>query len=325
MIKTLTLDMVPLLMGIQKKLYENQKTQTTGLPDFEDQEAHMEASLQGLIERFDGFAFFKDDQLVSYMTGYAEVECMKGSQKGAYTPEYAHGLVSSEFLYTYNELMKSLWGVWGPLGIQNHGLSYLKSQDDVRDFCFDMSYGKIVEDAVIDLREWSYEAPEQSNLSIRLAEKKDLEQLWQWEFALTQSLKTSPIFRYAENPTLEEVAPFYKSAFLGKESVTLVAERGDELLGAVRGKIGETTNSEWVCHEKNIAIDFLWTEPEQRGLGIASKLLESFFKEAKSKRLWSCSVDYESHNTPAKIFWRNRLNVYSESVLRKIDDRIQNF
>lgn len=328
MIKQLSIDMLPQLMALQEAHYAEATSHFPDLRPFISMKATIEEQLKHLILQQYGVAWCVDGDVLAYMTGYSGIESMKGSQAGAYTPEIGHGLKAGQSINLYHDLMQALWANWLPMGVKTHGLSYLAHQTAVRDFCFDMAYGKIVEDGILALNQADKALGSKGNLStqeplrIRRAEKDDLEVLWRWEVGLIKALNENPIFRYGEIPSLEEVTQRYKGAFIGRDVLTLVAEGPKGVLGAIRGHYGDSTNSVWAIHKDNFAIDYLWVEPDTRKQKVAQALLGALKGEALSCGMTTLSVDYETHNMKAKAFWRKHFTVFSESVLRKIDDRI---
>jgi GNAT superfamily N-acetyltransferase len=321
-LRSLVKEDLPMILAIQAELYEAQKASSIGLPAFEERQNTLRAALMDLIENHPAIGLFDEDVLISYMTGYSGIHNMKGTQIGVFTPEWAHGMSPGAGVENYEKMFAALWQEWQFKGIRNHAISNYPIQNELRNFCFDMAYGKIVEDGVCDLETWKPAELGKCNLTIRKAQMKDLDQLWLWETRLIDYLNKSPIYRYGERPVIDTRGPGYKAAFLGEQVITLVCVYDGRLLGAIRGKTGETTNSEWVRHAKNVAVDFAWTEQEQRSLGIGRRLVEALKASAKTIHATSCSVDYETHNTLAKVFWRKHFSPFCESLVRKIDDRL---
>ena len=70
---------------------------------------------------------------------------------------------------------------------------------------------------------------------------------------------------------------------------------------------------------KMIIQDF---EPEHRGRGVYKKLLNYAINTLKTEGYTRLGVDFESINPSGSGFWLKYFNAYTNSVVRRIDERI---
>jgi GNAT superfamily N-acetyltransferase len=72
----------------------------------------------------------------------------------------------------------------------------------------------------------------------------------------------------------------------------------------------------------NMAVTGAFTNPDRRGNGVATLLLDAALRKAASLGMKSASVDFESRNVPALAFWTRHFTPFTFSVLRCVDGRL---
>lgn len=277
----------------------------------------VKTDMKYLLDKSAGVVAEKDGSIIGYMLSFYPIDNFKGSQKGAYTPEWGHGVRYDNEELVYYKMFTELWNMWIGKKCYNHCISYLTHETRIEKFLFDMSYGMIVEDAVNTPDENIIDFEVKEDVTIRPARREDMESLLAFVTLLINHLNEKPIFRYGTPPTIEDA----EFEFFDKPGICLVAEYDKRIIGCMRGHFNETTNSDIVANNKNIAIDYAYVKPYFRSQNIGRKLLSEFSKSAKLRGIETCSVDYETHNFKACVYWRNHFKVFVKSAIRKIDDR----
>lgn len=306
-----------ILIDMFIKKYNVERENNIFLPEVNKFIERLKTDMKYLLEKSAGVVAEKDGKIIGYMLSFYPIDNFKGSQKGAYTPEWAHGVNYSNEEIVYYAMFAELWEIWIKNNCYNHCISYLSNENRVERFLFDMSYGMIVEDAIIIPDSNIIDVELKEDVVIRPATKNDMESLLAFVTLLINHLNEKPVFRYGTPPTIEDA----EYEFFEKPGICLVAEYENRIIGCMRGHFNETTNSDIVVNDKNIAIDYAYVKPYFRGQNIGKKLLSEFSKSAKSVGMETCSVDYETHNYKAAIYWRNHFKVFNKSAIRKIDDR----
>lgn len=297
--------------------YERAKLKYDELPMCDSWRDSIYEKLKELINDNPAVVVMKDGNMIGYLSGYCPISNYRGSQKGVCTPDWGHCVEYIDKAKIYDLMLSKIWTYWLDKRCYNHSISYLMD-DEVENYFFDMTYGSIVEDGIISLDNLSSKKIVISNdIIIREANKGDTETLLAFVTLLINKLNGKPIFRYGTPSTIEEV----EYEFFEKEGICLVAEKNNTVIACMRGHFGTTTNSDLVCNNTNIAIDYAYVIEEYRGKSIAKKLLEEMLVKSKEDGMKTCTVDYETHNYNAKVFWRKHFRIFTKSLLRKVDDR----
>ena len=262
----------------------------------------------------------EDDKIVGYLSGYCPISNYRGSQKSVSTPEWGHAVIHGDKARVYDAMFAQIWSQWIEKRCYNHSITYLVD-DKLEKYLFDMSYGSIVENAIISIENYeeNFKKFHGSNegVLIREARKEDLETLLAFVTLFINKLNEKPIFRYGSPSTIDEV----EYEFFEKKGICLVAEKDNRIIACMRGHFGASKNSELIFKDTNIAIDYAFVKKEYRDMKIARTLLYDLICRSSNKNMKTCTVDYETHNYNAKVFWRNHFNVFTKTLIRKIDDR----
>lgn len=297
--------------------YDKFKSPYDELPRSDSWRNNIYEKLKELINDNPAVVVLEDNIMVGYLSGYCPISNYRGSQKSVHTPDWGHCVNYKDKAKIYNLMLSEIWTSWLERRCYNHSISYL-IDEEIQTYFFDMSYGSIVEDGILSLDNNNVIADLDDNrIKIRRAKKDDIEILLAFVTLLINSLNEKPIFRYGTPSTSEEV----EYEFFEKEGICLVAEKDNRIIACMRGHFGTTTNSDLLSNDTNIAIDYTYVKEEYRGKHLAKKLLEEMLLEAKKSKMKTCTVDYETHNYKAKIFWRKHFNIFTKTLMRKVDDR----
>ncbi len=109
--------------------------------------------------------------------------------------------------------------------------------------------------------------------------------------------------------------------FISDTNQTFVVEFEDKIVAATRGVI-DSSNLDLLNHPKTIAINFAFTYPKLRGLGLGSHLVNEVLKSGQTHQCTRCTVDFESANLLANRFWLSHFTPIAYSAIRKIDNRL---
>jgi GNAT superfamily N-acetyltransferase len=132
-----------------------------------------------------------------------------------------------------------------------------------------------------------------SEISIRDAEPKDLPVLLQFEQGIVKAERPF-------DPTLaEDPISYYdiKNLITNDNSKVIVAIIGEKIVGSGFAIILKA--STYLAHEKYVNLHFMYTDPEYRGKGVNSLIIEELKKWAHSKDLFEIRLTVYQDNFPA--------------------------
>jgi len=87
--------------------------------------------------------------------------------------------------------------------------------------------------------------------------------------------------------------------------------------------ISQKEDSCAIVQDANVmGIDFAYTDPSVRELGIGRRILGEILEWGKSKHKTGCAVDFESANVLGRAFWLRHFNAVCFSAIRYVDPRV---
>jgi GNAT superfamily N-acetyltransferase len=209
---------------------------------------------------------------------------------------------------------------WVCDGCFTHAVTFFASDTTLRDLLYWSGFGLLVVDAIRAINQGDLNNYDElgSEIVIRNANDGDLEELTRLDNELVTYLSRSPTFLFAERNEEPETA----KAFLGENSISVVAEQGHRLLACIRGT-GQKEDSCTIVQDMSVmGIDFAYTDPSVRGTGIGRRILGEILEWGKSKQMTGCAVDFESANVLGRTFWLKHFRTVCFSAIRHVDPRV---
>jgi GNAT superfamily N-acetyltransferase len=267
--------------------------------------------LEWILNNGGGLAALQDGRLVGYLTWLVD-EGFRGTTKtAAYCPEWGHAVVDEAGEKIYRLLYIEATRRWTEAGYSLYALTYLVNNHNLEPFLYHNGFGMIVMDAV---RPIEFEAGEMDpGLTVRKCSLKDVD--------LIAAIDREHWGYYAQPPTLmtprqsegtEMVCEFMQ----GKHNAYWLAEVEGRSAGFIRFEYGATNASVVVRSEKTITITGAYMRPVFRGRGAATAILQTALAEYAGCGFVTCTVDFESINPQAYLFWRKYFQVVCHSVMR---------
>lgn len=119
---------------------------------------------------------------------------------------------------------------------------------------------------------------------------------------------------YKEYKDLEK---YLKSLINIKNSVLIVVENENKIIGFLEGGIEDTSNE--MNFDKIGIIDNIFIEEKFRNKGIAKKLLKYIFEYFKSENIEYIQINTDARNKIGREFWKkNNFFEYQIKMLRKL-------
>ena len=152
----------------------------------------------------------------------------------------------------------------------------------------------------------------------------DFTELSKDEYHFVYSLHLALYRHYCESPFFMNRKPETQEEFIASSMKEggryFVAKQNGKLCAFVKISVpGETFVSKGNTYRH---IRGAYCLPEHRGKGLYQNLLNFAISVLKREGYTRLGVDFESLNPSAYGFWQKYFNVYTNSVVRRIDERI---
>jgi len=150
----------------------------------------------------------------------------------------------------------------------------------------------------------THPAPAHPGLDIRPAEFADGPAVVNMWMTLQRQIDSYPPAAFGaadEDSQLETFVTMFEHSLEMESSLMLVSTLDDTVVGTLSIYITERSG---YADPATALLVSVWVNPEQRRLGIASKMLEMARRWAKSQDVISLQVGWHPANQPASEFWR---------------------
>ena len=297
--------------------YRRLRRRVPVLPELFESEQPVIDYLEEILSRHYGVAAFDSGRLVGYWAAY-RIPQFHGNWKGAYAPEWAHASVNEKREAVYADMYERICRKWIDDSCITHTLSFMTTDKELKRFSFEKGFGLLYIDSVREVESLSGQSP-RTEIDVVPATVDDLDVLFDLEKKLFNFLLSPPVFRWNDHkPSYESVA-----RNLQKESVKYWICRQENLpAGFAVLDLEDHEGSELTNDSESAYIRGLYVEPDYRGRGIGSALLEEACKWASGARIKRCTVDMESANGLSRNFWLSRFVPVCFTTIRKLDDRL---
>lgn len=280
------------------------------LPERMENQALLEDMLGKFLTGHPAVAAVENGRLAGYL-GWYEVGNFRGSGRcAAYCPEWGHAAEGSSRRID-NAMYRAAAAQWYDQGCRTHALTILAGDPVTQDTWFWSGFGLGVVDAIRDLTPLGAHAP--AGVTLRKAEASEVELLAALEAEHWQHYSRSPIFMGAICPSpAEEIAEVLENP----DNSFWVAFQGSQAMSYLRFERQSFGASAIVRDERTVAITGAYTRPEDRGRGLVPALLDAALGDYRSRGFARCSVDFESFNPEAAVFWTRYFQPVCYSLFR---------
>ena len=292
-----TADHVPQAMRLAQAAYDAERALVPALPDMRTPD------LSSFTKTGMSVAAFEGERMLGFLCAYRPHKGAFGTNrdKQVYSPMHAHAAVG-DTARVYRRMYQAAAEKWVNAGALSHCVTLYAHDEAAKQAWFTYGFGMRCIDAVRLIEPGEavgdfLELPRE-----RFGEIKDL------RLALHRHEGESPYFlKRRFSPDNEEDARFF------------VARQGDRFAAYLKLRNnGET----FASHAPDMMhICGVYAAPEARGTGLYANLLryvETVLAEEGYARL---GVDYESYNPNALYFYPKHFAVYTNAVVRRIDER----
>ncbi len=267
-----------------------------------------------LAENGLGVAAVENDRLLGFLGAYGPWEPVFWTQnvRGVFSPLHAHGAVKENRVKIYQRMYQAAAEKWVKVGAVSHTVTLYAHNAAANEAFFEYGFGL----RCIDLIRWTEDfdcAQAENCVCCELSADRQCE-LRAMRRGLSDHLAQSPCF-------LKE-SPEEKADWIGRKEAepprTFVAEVGGRTAAYIEMKPEGENFAAYSPGMLNICGAYCL--PEFRGSGVMQALLGYALSVLRSEGFERLGVDCESFNPTARGFWTKHFEIYTHSVVRRIDE-----
>ncbi len=303
--------------------YHLERRQITALPEF----TKLPEKLVPVFEHYavNGLcvAAVDDTKLTGFLCTYLPREDAFGTTlvRGTFAAVHAHGVAvtvtGKERDRIYSKLYQAAAAKWVNAGIRSHAIAiYAHDRTAINSFFYN-GFGLRCLDLIRSLEQPllpNTTGLDRYHLKYVEVPRAEWNQLLQLHNALIKHLGESPTFMCF--PPMDEAALYAQAP---KDVRYFAAIAGEEYAAYI--KISDTAENFITEHPAMLNICGAYCSPEFRGLGIYHNLLSFLTDILRQEGYQLLGVDCESFNPNARGFWSKYFTEYTNSVVRRIDEK----
>jgi ribosomal protein S18 acetylase RimI-like enzyme len=302
---------IPAAAEIFSQQFKNQRQAVPSLPDRFEYGAEVSKLLEGMLQKHSGVAAIEDGELVGYLLWFYINNFRNARRKAAYCPVWAHAARPDSQSAIDRALYRAASTQWAEAGCEAHAITLLACDDAAIQTWFWSGFGLIVVDAIRPMNALGVNPL--PGVTVRQAQLDDIEILADLEAEHLHHYLAAPVFMNPEPPSPpDEFAELLKSPG-GSAWLAFV----DNLpAGYLRLEESGSGATEIVSANTTVSITGAYVLPAHRGRKIASAMLDAALQSYAAKGYTTCSVDFESLNPEASVFWTRHFQPVCYSLLR---------
>jgi hypothetical protein len=298
-------------ISIAKANYEEEREFVPVLPAADNFPGLLYFAENGL-----GAAVFENGRMLGFLCCYAPLDNAFGTTyaKGTFSPVHAHGAVLCDRELIYKHLYRAAAEKWVKKGIVSHAVGLYAHDIQAKNSFFQNGFGLRCIDAVRLMEEIDYLPLSGYDYCELPCDDKAV--ILPLKNMLIGHLAKSPSFMFypeMNEDDLQKQTGRRKSRFFtaGRSGVVIafieITDRGENFACDDSGMIN-------ICGA--------YCLPEHRSKGVYQNLLNFMIYTLKDEGYTRLGVDFESFNPTAYGFWLKYFTAYTNSVVRRIDERI---
>jgi len=308
-------------MRIAKRDYKTERKSVPELPPIS-----AVPNLARFAENGLGVAAYEGDDMVGFLCSTKPFQNAFGSTDavGVFSPmgahganahgANAHGAGDENRTQIYAFMIQAASEKWARAGASSHAVSLYAHDTAVQQQFFRYGFGLRCIDAIRNMDE--IEAPPCPEYEFFEVKSEELLEILPLDHLLDAHMASSPTFilRPSDTPeTFLKKAEYFRSIFIA-------ARQNGQIVAYIQAELdGET----FICETPGyLHVKSAFCLPEHRGKGIHKKLLSLLVLKLKAQGYTRLGVDFESINPVAYGFWLKYFNVYTHSVVRRIDEHV---
>ncbi|MBR6029268.1 MAG: GNAT family N-acetyltransferase [Clostridia bacterium] len=291
--------------------YNDERAYTQELPEISGIPILKQLSGNGF-----GAAAFEGDRMVGFLCGVEPFEHAFRSTdvRGVFSPMGANGAVRDNHGRIYAALYQAAAKKWVKAGAVSHAICLYDHDEEAKQQLFRYGFGMRCADAIRPMEPIDCAACD--GYAFLELPRADYKYVYPLHLALNEHYCSSPFFMNRKPDTLEAFLTFSDR----KKERYFAAKKGGELCAYLEvSDEGETFAASGSGYRHIMGAYCL---PEHRGRGVYQKLLDFAVSTLKAEGYTRLGVDFESVNPSGSGFWLKHFHAYTNSVVRRIDERI---
>lgn len=269
--------------------------------------------LTGFAKNGLGVAAYEKDKMVGFLCCYEAFDNAFGTPaKGTFSPIHAHAATKDNRSSILKRMYQEAADKWVKQRIYYHSIAFYAHDTVSKNTMFEYGFGLRCIDAIRGMNTFECNSLLNGITFKELAkgEAKDIRVLRR---LLYEHMGKSPCLM-----NLPEKCEKWIERKEESESRLFVARDGQRIVSFIEiADEGENFVTE-VKSMVNICGAF--SMPEYRGTGLSQSLINYAIKILKSQGYELLGVDYEGFNPTANGFWKKHFTIYTNSVVRRIDE-----
>lgn len=267
-----------------------------------------------------GVAAFEGNRMIGFLGAYYPINDAFGSTnvKGTYSPIHAHGAIGANRDRVYSKLYQEAAEKWVSEGIASHAIVLFAHDKVSLNSFFYNGFGLRCIDAIRPLEDIlqikAINPNHDSVCNYCEVPKEEWGKLLDHQNSLIAHLGTSPIFM--KLPMMGE-DEFYKRA--SADVRYFAAKQQEDYIAYI--KVGDNGENFVTEDSSMLNICGAYCMPSFRGTGVTQNLLSHLMTTLKKEGYTRLGVDCESFNPNARGFWLKHFTEYTNSVVRRIDEK----
>ena len=275
--------------------------------------------LYGLAENGLGVAAFENERMIGFLCCNAPFDNAFRSTdvRGIFSPMGANASVPENRPKIYASMYQTVAAKWVKAGAVSHAICLYAHAEELQRQFFHYGFGVRCLDAIRPMELIDCEPCEDYDYAE--LPKDEIYSVYPLHLALYRHYCESPFFMNRRPETQEE---FLASA-MQEEGRYFVARQNGKMCAFLKiAAAGETFAAAGNTYRH---IRGAYCLPEHRGKGLYQNLLNFAIAALKSEGYTRLGVNFESFNPTARGFWLKYFTAYTNSVVRRIDERIREY
>ena len=291
--------------------YEDERRKVPSLPEVTEL-----PDLTPFADNCLGVAAFEGEKMLGFLCCHEPWEhAFQSLAKGTFSPIHAHGSVKENRGKVYQRMYQAAAEKWVKKGIAYHSIALYAHEETALSAFFDYGFGRRCADAIRMMEPLGNYTPP-VGITFKEEDGKEKEQVNRLHRMLKEHMGKSPCFMGYPVREEEEDTEQLQEEKSGSRFFT--AMDGEKVAAYVevtdRGENFATQAEDM----RNICGAYCL--PEYRGRNMYQGLLDYMILCLKKEGFLRLGVDYESFNPTANMFWPKYFEVYTKSVVRRIDE-----
>lgn len=285
------------------------------LPERYEHAESVSSQLQELANLSPGVAAIEGSRLVGFLM--ARVISSFRGKRTAYCPEWAHAADPDDSREIYQEMYAAASADWISDKCCAHLITLLADDRAAIDAWFWEGFGLLAVDAIRDLSRAEGGA---TDTDITRAGPADVDALLRLGEALRHHLSSAPTS--LGDTSDPDTRGSWENEIRNEEICIQLARQAGKPIAYM--KVGPANPS--ACHiiqdDKTASVTGAFTDPDFRGRGVGTALLNSCVDWARLGGYERCAVDFEPMNVVGSRFWLRHFRPICLSVMRIVDERV---